>query len=175
MSATGQPRPRARPKPQRQVRRLTAAELRLAAPQSTPQTRPGRTAVFTLDPIVDRAAALQRITLSQLARRAGTSVSAARRYARRGLLPDPLFTPSWGWLFPPRAVERLALIRAARALGLPFAQIHILCAAVEDAAEATAMASPAAGAPTAAVSPRGVAPPASGSNLPLGSALRQAL
>ena len=116
----------------RQPRAVTAAQLRRPAPVARPRRTPFQ--IIGTRPLVDPDAARQRLSLRQIAQRGGTSVSAARRYARRGLLPDALHTPTFGWLFPPRAVERLALIRAARTLGLSLAQIAVLCHAVEEVA-----------------------------------------
>ncbi|HET7769947.1 MAG TPA: MerR family transcriptional regulator [Chloroflexota bacterium] len=125
------------PRPRRVARVVTAAELRRAMDRPR-LVRTGRRAPAWLasEPLVDVHAGAQRVSLRELAETCGATVSAARRYARRGLLPDPLRSPSWGWLFPPRAVERLALIRAARAMGLSLAQIAVLCRAVEEASTA---------------------------------------
>ena len=125
------------PRPRKVARVVTAAELRRAMERERP-VRTGRRlpAPLTSEPPVDIRDTARRLSLRELAVTCGATVSAARRYAQRGLLPDALHSPSWGWLFPPRAVERLALIRAARTMGLSLAQIAVLCRAVEDASTA---------------------------------------
>ncbi len=68
------------------------------------------------------------LSIGELAKRAGLSVSAIRFYERRGLLPEA--ERSGGQRrFTLAAADRLAAIVAAKRAGLTLAEIHILLSA----------------------------------------------
>ena len=65
------------------------------------------------------------LSIGELAKRAGLSVSAIRFYEHRGLLPEA--ERSGGQRrFAPDAADRLAAIAAAKRAGLTLAEIHLL-------------------------------------------------
>jgi DNA-binding transcriptional MerR regulator len=70
-----------------------------------------------------------------LARRSGVPASALRYYEQLGLLPDPGRTDSGYRIYDEGALERLAFIRAAQAVGLTLAEVRQVLG-VRDAGEA---------------------------------------
>jgi MerR family copper efflux transcriptional regulator len=87
--------------------------------------------------------------IGELARQSGVPATALRYYEQLGLLPDPDRTESGYRAYGEEAVDRLAFIRAAQAVGLTLAEMRQVLG-VRDAGEA---ARPRAIGPTSA--PRG--------------------
>ena len=68
---------------------------------------------------------METLAIGEVARRAGVSASAIRYYEREGLLPEP------GRIggkrrYEPEVLRRLALIEAAKRVGLTIAEIRVL-------------------------------------------------
>lgn len=68
------------------------------------------------------------LTIGQLARRAGVGIETVRFYERQGLLPKPPRTPSGYRQYPSEALDRLAFIGRAKALGFALREIAELLA-----------------------------------------------
>ena len=65
-----------------------------------------------------------RLSIGELARRAGLSVSAVRFYSDRGLLPPAEVDATTGYrIYCERQVDDAALLRALRRLGMPLADV----------------------------------------------------
>jgi DNA-binding transcriptional MerR regulator len=73
--------------------------------------------------------------IGQLARASGISPSAVRYYEQLGLLPEPGRTESGYRSYAEDAVDRLAFIRSAQAVGLTLAEVRQVLG-VRDAGEA---------------------------------------
>lgn len=69
---------------------------------------------------------MDRMTVSQVARRSGTAVDTIRYYTRIGLLPEPPRSDAGYRLFSPEIVDRVAFIKRAQRLGLRLDEIHQL-------------------------------------------------
>lgn len=69
---------------------------------------------------------MDRMTVSQVARRSGTAVDTIRYYTRIGLLPEPPRSNAGYRLFGPEIVDRVAFIKRAQRLGLSLDAIHQL-------------------------------------------------
>lgn len=69
---------------------------------------------------------MDRMTVSQLARRSGTAADTIRYYTRIGLLPEPPRSDAGYRLFGPDVLDRLAFIKRAQRLGLSLEAIHQL-------------------------------------------------
>ncbi len=74
---------------------------------------------------------MSELTVSELARRVGTTSDTIRYYERIGLLPDVARSPSGYRLFGDEDVERLRFIKRAQRLGLQLDQIRELVAVRE--------------------------------------------
>jgi DNA-binding transcriptional MerR regulator len=73
--------------------------------------------------------------IGELARQSGVPATALRYYEQLGLLPEPGRTESGYRLYGEGAVDRLAFIRAAQAVGLTLAEVRQVLG-VRDAGEA---------------------------------------
>lgn len=71
---------------------------------------------------------MPRMTIGELARRAGVGVETVRYYQRRGLFPEPPRTPRSTREYPPEALELLRFIRRSRGLGFTIKEIERLLA-----------------------------------------------
>ncbi len=71
---------------------------------------------------------MSQLTVSEVARRVGTTSDTIRYYERIGLLPDVARSPSGYRLFGDADVERLRFIKRAQRLGLQLEQIRELVA-----------------------------------------------
>jgi DNA-binding transcriptional MerR regulator len=71
---------------------------------------------------------MPRMTIGELARRAGVGVETVRYYQRRGLFPEPPRSPRSTREYPPEALELLRFIRRARGLGFTIKEIERLLA-----------------------------------------------
>ena len=69
----------------------------------------------------------EHLTVAELSRHAGISVSHVRYYERAGLLPEPLRSGR-RVRYPVSAVERLGVIAGAREAGLSLSEIRELSA-----------------------------------------------
>lgn len=69
---------------------------------------------------------MDRLTVSQVARRSGTAVDTIRYYTRIGLLPEPPRSDAGYRLFGPEIVDRVAFIKRAQRLGLRLDEIQQL-------------------------------------------------
>lgn len=69
------------------------------------------------------------IDIGELARRSGVAVSALRFYEARGLI-EALRSPGNRRRFPRSALRKVALIRAAQAIGLPLSAVQSALAAL---------------------------------------------
>ncbi len=74
---------------------------------------------------------MSELTVSQLARRVGTTPDTIRYYERIGLLPEVARSPSGYRMFGDNDVERLRFIKRAQRLGLQLEQIRELVAVRE--------------------------------------------
>lgn len=74
---------------------------------------------------------MPELTVSELARRVGTTPDTVRYYERIGLLPEVARSPSGYRLFGDEDVERLRFIKRAQRLGLQLEQIRELVAVRE--------------------------------------------
>ncbi len=74
---------------------------------------------------------MSELTVSELARRVGTTSDTIRYYERIGLLPQVARSPSGYRLFGDDDVERLRFIKRAQRLGLQLEQIRELVAVRE--------------------------------------------
>lgn len=66
---------------------------------------------------------MSQLTVSKLARRAGTSADTLRYYERIGLLPEPERSPSGYRLYGDAAAERVQFIKRAQRFGLRLEEI----------------------------------------------------
>jgi DNA-binding transcriptional MerR regulator len=66
---------------------------------------------------------MSQLTVSRLARLAGTSADTVRYYERIGLLPEPDRTPSGYRVYDDDAVERVRFIKDAQRFGLRLEEI----------------------------------------------------
>jgi MerR family transcriptional regulator, copper efflux regulator len=66
------------------------------------------------------------VTIGELARRAGVNVQTVRYYERRGLLPEPLRTPSGYRTYTDATLDRLRFIKRAQELGFTLSEIEEL-------------------------------------------------
>jgi DNA-binding transcriptional MerR regulator len=73
--------------------------------------------------------------IGELARQSGVPATALRYYEQLGLLPEPGRTGSGYRIYAEEALDRLAFIRAAQAVGLTLAEVRQVLA-VRDAGEA---------------------------------------
>jgi MerR family copper efflux transcriptional regulator len=73
--------------------------------------------------------------IGELARRSGVPATALRYYEQLGLLPQPGRTESGYRIYTAEAVDRLAFIRGAQAVGLTLAEVRQVLG-VRDAGEA---------------------------------------
>lgn len=73
--------------------------------------------------------------IGELARRSGVPATALRYYEQLGLLPPPARTESGYRVYPAGAIDRLAFLRAAQAVGLTLAEVRQVLG-VRDAGEA---------------------------------------
>ena len=73
--------------------------------------------------------------IGELARQSGVPATALRYYEQLGLLPEPGRTDSGYRVYGEEAVDRLAFIRAAQAVGLTLAEVRQVLG-VRDAGEA---------------------------------------
>src|SRR4051794_19588581 len=71
---------------------------------------------------------MARMTIGELARRAGVGVETVRYYQRRGLLPEPARRPRSTREYSQEALELLRFIRRARGLGFTVREIEKLLA-----------------------------------------------
>lgn len=71
---------------------------------------------------------MARMTIGELARRAGVGVETVRYYQRRGLFPEPPRQPRGFREYPLEALELLRFIRRARGLGFTLREIERLLA-----------------------------------------------
>ena len=71
---------------------------------------------------------MPRMTIGELARRAGVGVETVRYYQRRGLFPEPPRSPRSTREYAPEALELLRFIRRARGLGFTIKEIEKLLA-----------------------------------------------
>jgi len=71
---------------------------------------------------------MPRMTIGELARRAGVGVETVRYYQRRGLFPEPPRSPRSTREYTPEALELLRFIRRARGLGFSIKEIEKLLA-----------------------------------------------
>lgn len=71
---------------------------------------------------------MPRMTIGELARRAGVGVETVRYYQRRGLFPEPPRQPRGFREYPNEALELLRFIRRARGLGFTLREIERLLA-----------------------------------------------
>ena len=69
---------------------------------------------------------MPRLTIGELARRAGVGVETVRYYQRRGLFPEPPRQPRSTREYSPEALELLRFIRRARGLGFTIKEIEQL-------------------------------------------------
>lgn len=70
---------------------------------------------------------MPRMTIGELARRAGVGVETVRYYQRRGLFPEPVRQPRSTREYSPEALDLLRFIRRARGLGFTIKEIeHLL-------------------------------------------------
>ena len=69
---------------------------------------------------------MPRMTIGELARRAGVGVETVRYYQRRGLFPEPPRQPRGFREYPNEALELLRFIRRARGLGFTLREIERL-------------------------------------------------
>jgi len=74
----------------------------------------------------------KRLKIGELASRTGLSRATIRSYEREAVLPRPARTPAGYRLYGPEVVERLALIKRARALGFSLADIRDLLGGSQD-------------------------------------------
>jgi Hg(II)-responsive transcriptional regulator len=77
---------------------------------------------------------MSRLTIGQLAKRAGVGVETLRFYEREGLLPKPERATSGYRQYAPEAVERVRFIRRAQLLGFQLKDIKELLALRDDPA-----------------------------------------
>jgi Hg(II)-responsive transcriptional regulator len=77
---------------------------------------------------------MERITVGDLARRAGVHVETVRFYERKGVLPPPQRAESGYRLYSPEAVTRLRFVKRAQELGFTLREITALLALWEDPA-----------------------------------------
>src|SRR5713226_5889139 len=70
--------------------------------------------------------AVEKLTVSRLARLGGVNLETVRYYERKGLLPQPPRTPSGYRVFPRDAVRQLRFIKRAQELGFSLKEIHDL-------------------------------------------------
>lgn len=85
---------------------------------------------------------MARMTIGELARRAGVGVETVRYYQRRGLFPEPARQPRATREYSPEALELLRFIRRARGLAFTIREIEkllVLRKARKDASELAAM------------------------------------
>lgn len=80
----------------------------------------------------DRDAAVERLPIGEIARRAGVSVDTVRHYERRGLLAPAARTASGYRLFRAEAVRRILEVRAAIELGFGIDELASAIAAREN-------------------------------------------
>ena len=80
---------------------------------------------------------MTRVTIGQVAQRAGVEVDTIRFYERRGLLEEPPRSDSGYRLYSDAAVERLQFIRRAKDLGFTLSEIQDLLALLAKPAEPT--------------------------------------
>jgi MerR family copper efflux transcriptional regulator len=73
--------------------------------------------------------------IGELARRSGLASTALRYYEQLGLLPEPQRTPSGYRSYGDSALDRLAFIRSAQAVGLTLSEVRDVLG-VRDAGEA---------------------------------------
>jgi MerR family copper efflux transcriptional regulator len=71
---------------------------------------------------------MPRMTIGELARRAGVGVETVRYYQRRKLFPEPARSPRSTREYQPDALELLRFIRRARGLGFTIKEIERLLA-----------------------------------------------
>jgi len=69
---------------------------------------------------------MPRMTIGELARRAGVGVETVRYYQRRGLFPEPPRQPRGFREYPAEALELLRFIRRARGLGFTLREVERL-------------------------------------------------
>ena len=70
---------------------------------------------------------MPRLTIGELARKAGVGVETVRYYQRRGLFPEPPRQPRSTREYSPEALDLLRFIRRARGLGFTIKEIeHLL-------------------------------------------------
>lgn len=71
---------------------------------------------------------MPRLTIGELARRAGVGVETVRYYQRRGIFPEPPRQPRAIREYPPECLELLRFIRRARSLGFTIREVERLVA-----------------------------------------------
>lgn len=71
---------------------------------------------------------MPRLTIGELARKAGVGVETVRYYQRRGLFPEPARQPRSTREYSPEALALLRFIRRARGLGFTIKEIERLLA-----------------------------------------------
>lgn len=71
---------------------------------------------------------MPRMTIGELARRAGVGVETVRYYQRRGLFPEPPRVNRGTREYAPEALELLRFIRRARGLGFSIREVERLVA-----------------------------------------------
>lgn len=71
---------------------------------------------------------MPRMTIGELARRAGVGVETVRYYQRRGLFPEPPRVHRGTREYAPEALELLRFIRRARGLGFSIREVERLVA-----------------------------------------------
>jgi MerR family mercuric resistance operon transcriptional regulator len=69
---------------------------------------------------------MARLTIGELARRAGVGVETVRYYQRRGLFPEPPRVARTTREYAPEALELLRFIRRARGLGFTIREVERL-------------------------------------------------
>ncbi len=69
---------------------------------------------------------MSKLTIGELARRAGVKVATLRYYERRGLLDPPPRTPGGYRLYPRSEIRRVRFIKNAQSLGFSLAEIKEL-------------------------------------------------
>ena len=89
---------------------------------------------------------MSKLTIGDLAKRAGVKVATLRYYERRGLLEPPPRTPGGYRLYPQSETQRVRFIKNAQSLGFSLAEIKellllkvdpgVTCQEVKDRAQA---------------------------------------
>jgi Hg(II)-responsive transcriptional regulator len=79
-----------------------------------------------LDPVPGYSVHAGRVRTSEVAAQAAVNVQTLRYYERRGLVAEPLRSPSGYRAYPPEAVHRVRFIKRAQELGFSLAEVETL-------------------------------------------------